>query len=152
MPEYLYRGICEDEYLADGRVIRPYQLGPFESGVNFDDGHCLDEGLTFDSSIHNSVIKHQKDSRRYPTSGISTTPVFDRAEYYALAGGKKRKGYVLKIDRSLLASFSVQEFVVSDYVPSPKHPEDLEVILYYENGGALPTEVLVDVVEVHSLA
>jgi hypothetical protein len=150
MPDYLYRGVCEKMYVADAGTVRPRQQGPFESGFNLDDGHYLDEGLTFDSSVNNSVIKHQKDSRRYPTSGISTTPLFECARHYALTDGSESKGYVFKIDRSRLAAHGVQEFVVADYAAARIAPAEMEVILVCENGGALPTEVIADVVEVRA--
>jgi hypothetical protein len=149
MFRYLYRGVSEEKYNEDGKGLRPYELGPFASGFKLDDGHYLDEGLTLDSSDDNSVIKHQKDSRRYPTSGIFTTPFFGRAKYYALHNGTRTKGYIYRIDRNLLAHHSVREFVVSEYAVDPKVPEDEEVILYVQNGNELPREVIVEAIEVH---
>jgi hypothetical protein len=150
MSDELYRGVSKEKYDKDGKELKPYKIGQFESIISLDEGHRLGEGFTLDSTVNNSIVKHQKDSSRYPTSGISTTPIFDRAKYYALHGGKKEKGYVFVFDRNVLDKYSVKEFVVSEYVEFPNVPIDKEVILYSEMNtiNELSKELIIRVEEV----
>jgi hypothetical protein len=143
----LYRGVSQEMFDLNGTSLYPKKVGPFESCIKSDEGHCLDEGFTLDSTEVNSVIKHQKNSDEYPTSGISTTQVYERAQYYALSGDKEKIGYIFTIDRNLLNKYLVKEFIVSDATPNPKIPEDDEVILYSQNDvqNKLPIEVIIKV-------
>lgn len=148
MSDFLYRGISEAKYLKDGKTIKPYLKGAPDSIIHLDEGHYLDEGFTLDNSINNSVIKHQKDSKKYHTPYISTTPHFEIAKHYALHGGKHNKGFVFKIDRKLLPKFNVKEEPVKLYTNSPNIPKDDEVCLYTKNGKELPQDLIVELLEV----
>ena len=148
MKNELYRGISKEKFERDGRLLKPNIVGPFESTFSLDDGHCLDEGLTLDSSVNNSVVKHQKDSGKYPTSGISTTPLYERAKHYASHAGRKN-GLIFVIDRNLFSEYNVDEFVVSDFVPIPNVPEDKEVILFTKDGRELLEEIIIRVEEIY---
>jgi len=96
----------------------------------------------------NAVFQHQRDSALHETSGILTTPHFDRARFYALHGGRTIKGVVLVLDRKVAAASDIQEFAVKATVQQPLHPEDDEVILVAPDGASLPDGLIVDAVEV----
>ena len=97
-----------------------------------------------DLGLGNAVLRHQIDPKAgYPTAGVSTTPRYERAAYYATHGHSGQEGYVLKIDRELLAPHKVREYRVSDVVPRPSVPQDDEYILVATDGGALPKAIVV---------
>jgi hypothetical protein len=89
---------------------------------------------------------HQLDQEGYPTSGISTTPHFERACTYATYGGVP--GFVYKIDRQLLDGNGVKQWLVEQFVVQPSIPEDDEVILVANDFGALPDSIVVEIVPV----
>jgi hypothetical protein len=142
----LYRGVSKEKYSTDGGVIKAYKLGPFYKEFNLNDGHVLDEGLTIDSSKNNAVILHQKDSKKFPTSGISFTPHKERAKYYATNNDQK-DGLIFCIDRRLLTKNNTEEFIVAKYTDTPHIPEDDEVILHVKDDKDLPQELIKEIVE-----
>ncbi|MFX8082960.1 hypothetical protein ABTK87_19800, partial [Acinetobacter baumannii] len=83
-------------------------------------------------SKENAVIEHQHLQLGLPTSGISTTPVFERAKFYALGPEQVGEGVVLVIDRNLCEGLGISEFIVAEYTRNPAVPEDHEVILVSE--------------------
>ena len=87
------------------------------------------------------MIMHQRDSSKYPTSGISTTPIYENAVRCATHDGKYRSGYVYKIDMMLLEAHGVKAYPVDEHAPRPAIPDDREVILVERNFGTLPNEI-----------
>ncbi|WP_292663680.1 hypothetical protein [Nitratifractor sp.] len=146
---YLYRGV-NPELHKKRKGLSPKKIGDFKYSFNYDRDRTIyfDRDAKFDSSEHNAVLRHQLNQEGFPTSGISTTPHFDRAKFYALANGRYEFGYVYKIDRNLLKKYKIKEYVVSEYINHPSVPEDDEVILVAENGGKLPKEIIVDIIPV----
>jgi hypothetical protein len=97
------------------------------------------------------VIRHQLNQEGFPTSGISTTPHLERAVVYARGKSGDSEGFVYKIDRTALTARGVDEFVVARFC-SPSIPEDDEVILVVQGGGAhLPQELIVEIIPVRAL-
>ena len=84
---------------------------------------------------------------RYPTSGVSTTPHRQRAEYYAR---HHRTIASIAVDR--LAASGIQMFRVSDHIdPSLIFaPEDDEVILVCPGAECFPREIIADAFELPS--
>ena len=143
--DYLYRGVSEE--------IHKKGIGFCPKGITF----CsptfygvarYDSGETYGSSINNAIILHQRDSTEFPTSGISTTPIFERARFYALMGGENKKGFVYKIDRASLINNKVKEYWVQEYTRLPNIPEDDEVILVSGSNSDLDKSIIVEVIEV----
>ena len=127
---------------SKGRIA-PKNQGVFEREFTLD---CtlitMDNSLvTIGPSDRNAVHWHQFDQDHHPTSGVSTTPHFQRAVYYATWGGVP--GVVYEINRGALTHFRVREFIVRDYVARPRVPEDDEVILVTTSGAPLPRELIV---------
>lgn len=145
--DFLYRGVSSELH-ESGKGLQPKCTGRFSCGARYGEA-TYGTGWTYGDSEANAVIKHQLDQAAFPTSGISTTPVFCRAEYYAVGGGQHRIGYVYRIDRKALPSHGVREFVVAEFTNTPSVPEDREVILVLPRGG-LPGEVVVEVIKVTS--
>jgi len=145
---YLYRGVSDSIHRKNNGRLVPKKIEPFRYGFHWgEEGLTWGSGATWGSSERNAVIRHQLNQEGFPTSGISTTPHFERAQFYATHGGK-RAGYVYKIDRSLLDVHDVQEFIVSEFAKRSSVPEDDEVILVASDFGPLPEEIVVDVIPV----
>lgn len=149
--EFLFRGVSEAFHQANGGLLKPKLQGPFTYEFHWDEpGFMWDSGVTWDSTPTNAVIRHQFNQEGFPTSGISTTPYFERAALYTRGRNGTSGGHVFKIDRKALQHHGVAEFVVSQYCV-PSIPEDDEVILVVPNGSHLPPEVIVGIIKVTAL-
>jgi hypothetical protein len=132
-----------------GRLVPKAQGVPFRQGIYWDTPTWYwDDGSTWDESSTNAVIQHERDSSMNPTSGVSTTPLMWVAKCYATARGKFQSGYVYKIDTELLEKYGVSKYTVADHATWPKIPSTQEVILVARNFGVLPSEIIVEVIEV----
>jgi len=145
---FLYRGINAELYVQTSGGLAPKTHAPFQHIFQRDGTIRRDGSATRGRSEQNAVLYHELEQKGYPTTGISTTPFFERASVYAMGGGKYPKGYVVKIDRHLLSQFGVREYVIAEWIPHPSIPEDEEVILVAADYGVLPGEIVVDRVEV----
>ena len=139
----LYRGVNEAMHVRSHGRITPKNQGAFEHVFTFDGTITFDSSATFGPSEQNAVLWHQLADDRDPTSGISTTPSFARAVFYATWGGEP--GVVYEIDRLALGHRGVREFIVAAYVAHPRVPEDDEVILVTPSGEPLPSDLVVHV-------
>ena len=139
-------------HTSNGGLLRPKTQGSFTYNFHWDEpGATWDSGTTWDSTANNAVIRHQLNQEGFPTSGISTTPHLERAAVYARGKAGDSAGFIYKIDRTALAAHGVNEYVVSRFC-SPSIPEDDEVILVVQRGGAhLPQELIVEVIPVRAL-
>lgn len=146
---YLYRGVSPALHAKSEGLLIPKVLGaPFEY-IFLGDGTIRGDGsATGGPSEQNAVLRHELRQEGFPTSGISTTPHFERACFYATNGGSEPTGYVYRIDCSRLAECNVRAYEVAKWLPSPSIPEDEEVILVAEHGLVLPKEIIAEVVEV----
>jgi hypothetical protein len=141
----LYRGVSLEHFKkTEGRLI-PKAVGSFTYTFHFGEGITFGSGVLFGSSPANAVVRHQLRQEGFPTSGVSTTPIFEGAKYYATRAGRDASGYVYKIDRDILKAYGVKEYIVADYVASPSIPEDKEVILVATDSRVLPKEIVIDI-------
>jgi hypothetical protein len=148
MNRYLYRGENPDMYESSGGRLIPKAFGePFMRAIKYGQGFKYGE-ITYGKSAKSAIVAHQKDSSAFPSSGVSTTPVFENAKAYALHKGKYKSGYVFKIDTERFESAGVTAWDVSKYAPTPAIPEDKEIILVAEDFGALPKDIVVEIIEV----
>ena len=141
---YLFRGVSKELHERNGGKLIPKTLRPFEYTFKYGEDKW-GSGATYGTSDINAVVRHQLRQEGFPTSGISTTPIFDRAKFYATRGGKATSGYVYIIDRDLLLKHGVKEFVVSEHASQPSIPEDYEVILVAKDSGSIREQVIIDV-------
>ena len=149
--QYLYRGVGEAGTPLDETILsalRPRQPGAFSYCFRADGTVKADGSATAGPSETNAVLRHELRQEGFGSAGISTTPLFERARFYALAGGRSRGGVVITIDRGLLARYDVKEFVVAAHLEHPSVPEDYEVILVASGGGRLPREIVLCAVHV----
>jgi hypothetical protein len=144
----LFRGVNATLHRL-GLTLQPKRLGPFTYPRAYGEATYGDGG-TYGTSEANAVVRHQLDQRGFPTSGISTTPVYDRAVFYATTGRSDAAGFVYTIDRDSLSQYGVKEYIVSDYAVRPSVPADEEVILVAADGGFLPQGVVLRVEEVRA--
>lgn len=140
---FLFRGVSAERFSDVVASLCPKSVGAFVAPLNWDEFNW--DEAEWDTTELNAVVRHQWEQRGLPTSGISTTPILERAGFYAQSGSSSGTGFVLVIDRQLLREHSVREFVVSELVQSPAVPEDNEVILVAANGGGIPEAVVVEV-------
>ena len=147
---YLYRGVNEKLYATSKGILHPKGCNPFTYTHIADGSVKADGSATAGSSEQNAVLRHQLHQAGFPTSGISTTPVFERANFYATRGGKYATGFVYKIDKSLFKKFGIKEYIVLKWIPHPSIPEDKEVILVSQDFGPLPSEIVVDIIKVRA--
>lgn len=150
MERYLYRGVNSEMYESTGGRLEPKAIGKsFKRTIKYGQGFKYGE-ITYGNSTNNAVVSHQKDSSAFPSSGVSTTSVFENARAYATHKGKFESGYVFKIDTELLESASVSAYVVSEYTKEPAIPEDKEVILVASDCGVLPENIVVEIIKVYT--
>jgi len=152
---FLYRGVNKELHKENKGELRP-------KGDKFTHIFCPSDHLYPSRSIfageceQNAVVTHQfvelMTEQGFRSAGISTTPIFERAKYYAthINESVTTDGYVYVIDRSKLDKFEVEQKIVSKLVEFPSKPEDEEVILVAKNRGVLPTEIVVETIEVAS--
>lgn len=147
MERYLYRGVNSEMHeRTEGQLI-PKALGhPFKRAGKY--GQFKYGEITYGKSTKNAVVGHQKDSSSFPSSGVSTTPIFENAKEYATHKGKYSSGYVYKIDTHQLSHAGVEAHIVSEHAPMPSIPEDEEVILVASDYGALPSDIVVEIIKV----
>jgi len=93
------------------------------------------------------AVRAQQWDGRYPTSGVSTTPHRQRAEYYAQ---NHRTIAIIAVER--LAASGIQMWRVSEHIhPSLIFkPEDDEVILVCPGAECFPREIIADAFELPS--
>ena len=133
--DFLFRGVSLEHYQRTNGLLIPKTSSPFEYCFKWGEpGLKWGSGATYGTSEANAVVRHQLEEAGFPTSGVSTTPLLDRATYYATHCGRYGGGYVYKIDRGALPSYGVSAYVVRDYVTNPAVPEDEEVILVAADG------------------
>ena len=145
--KYLYRGVNEEKYDELKGKLSPKKLfQKFSSHVCCDAPHAsCGSGVTCGESNLNSVILHQWKQKGYPTSGISSTPHYERAKFYALHGGDAKKGYVFKLLIEALKSCGVAIYNVNKLINAPYILEDDEHILVEKNFGPIPDIAIVDI-------
>lgn len=141
-----FQGPLESSMDRGGRTIeipsrpgRPAQSMPWNRS-----GMGPGAGATRAPSITDTVLEHEAFQRR--TTGVSTTPLLERATFYAKPAGAP--GHVFVIDRNRLSEHGVRAIAVAEVVPFPRVPEDAEVLLIYEAGKTLPQEIIVEVLSV----
>jgi len=146
MPRYLYRGVNAKIHAKNGGRLVPKMIGAeFKRDVYYSEEVYYGDGSTYGKSTANAALMHQRDSARYPTSGVSTTPHIENARTYATHNDCS--GYVYKIDTGLLEAAGVTMHDVRDYAAQPAIPGDSEVILVARDHGPLPPEVVVEVID-----
>lgn len=146
---YLYRGVNEKMDDADGGELRPKRQEKFEREITCDTTEitCDNTMVTMYPSEVNQIHFHQFGTG-HETSGLSTSPHFEIAKKYAKGCDGCDRGYVYKIDRCSLGATGFKHEVVSDFVVGPSKPQDDEVIIFSDDGRALPAEVIVDKIPV----
>ena len=142
----LYRGLHETRYQNLQSILTPKEFKPFVKPPKY--GISQLDCSTWGESETNAVIEHQHAQQGLPTSGLSTTPIFERAKYYALGRNKAGCGYVISIGTEFLPSLGVKLFIVNEIVRSPAIPEDQEVILVAASSGVLPEQAVIEVTRV----
>jgi hypothetical protein len=142
----LYRGIHESKFKDVLSALTPKERGPFLKSAAWDIAEW--DTSSWNASEANAVIEHQHAQAGLPTSGLSTTPNFARARFYALGRLQLGCGFVVAIDISKSAEFGVSYYVVNDIVRHPAAPEDNEVILVARDFGPLPEQLVCEVIKV----
>jgi hypothetical protein len=145
--DYLYRGF--NSGIDISKAMEPKNPdGEMETYAECGDERvqCGDADFTCGKSVANTIHSHEYGGNGQDTSGISTTPFFDRAKVYALGNGKYERGTVLTFSRQALLNGGIEIFRIKDVVGSPAIPEDDEYWIYFE--GDFPMDMIVEAIPV----
>ena len=145
MEGILYRGVHESRFSGVSSALVPKESGPFTKEPKWDVAEW--NSSTWGTSTINAVIEHQHAQAGLPTSGLSTTPFFERARVYALGRAATGCGYVLSIDIEKCRELGIEQYRVSSLVHNPAVPEDDEVILVAPNGD-IPEQIVMKIEKV----
>ena len=147
---YLFRGVNSKMHAETKGALEPKQIGePFSREVYYGEELYYNGGSVYGRSERNAVLMHNQDSSKNKTSGVSTTPNYDNAIIYATNNkGKYSSGIIYKIDTSLLEQYGVKGYIVEEHVKRPAIPEDEEIILVARDFGVLPSEIVIEVINV----
>ncbi len=129
LPRYLYRALRPAEIDA-GIVLIPKARNLYLAEP------ILPMELPFDliENPKSARQRHQYDSHQYPTSYVSTTPLFERSKHYATysdpVAGIVATKTIVKIDTTTFDTFGiVAHHVATDHAPFQiSKPEDDEII------------------------
>lgn len=145
--EYLYRGVSLSMFQElDGKLMPKQMCDPFSSIPCAGDPHAVcGSGIVAGDASINSVVFHQWRQLGLPTSGVSFTPFWERAKFYAFSGGRNLEGYIFKISVKKLIEASVLVYKVNDLVPHPAVPDDDEHILVARDCKEISEQVIVSV-------
>ena len=133
LPKSLFRGLAQTE-VDSGCVPIAKKRAPFRAHPRLP----LKLPFILGERVEHAVREHQWCGK-YITSGISTSPLFERASIYGA-----QTGVVVEIDTTKFVELGVEAYKVADHV-DPEFvvcPEDQEVILCYREGESLPREVI----------
>jgi hypothetical protein len=141
--KFLYRALRKLEIESDYTLIpKEFSNEEFTSDPRFG----IDTTFPFKfGSVDNKVRQHQWKQDGLPTRGISTTPFFERAEFYG-----QRNRIIAKIDSQLFEKYGIETFEVNEtlgFRPSDiAVMEDNEIILTYNKSGAFPKDLIVELI------
>lgn len=143
----LYRGMRLERHVAsEGRIV---PSGSAKEVVpRFDGTWRFDGTFTFGHSEDNAVRAHHIENGKWGGCFVSTSRSWEVAKYFATTDelGRKHKGVVYHIDESL---FDQLEVVLREF-DDPLYPEEQEVSIRAEDGGEIPSGVVVRVEEVNA--
>lgn len=151
LPRYLYRALRPAEISA-GYVLIPKAQKPFLAHPRLPQILAWNLG----EKPEHAVREHQwdKPGNQYETSGVSTTPHFHRARYYAEYCDPTRMivatKFIATIDATIFGALGICAHRVADYVPSSliSVPEDDEIILVCPAAPHFPKELIVGITSV----
>jgi hypothetical protein len=135
LPKYLFRALRPQEF-ADGFKLIPKVNKPFVASPMLPNVLPFKLGLR----VEHAVRAHQLDSDKYPTSAVSTTPLWSRACYYAVT-----HRVIVRINTDNLQPLGVQVRKVADVIHQNliNKPEDEEFQLWMPDASN-PPESIVD--------
>jgi len=102
--------------------------------------------IEFGSTV-NIVRQHQWNQNGLPTKGISATPFYKRALFYA-----QTNKVIVKIDTNLFNKLGINMYDVNEVLASESYdiavPEDNEIILTYKNKGVFPKKIITEIIKI----
>ena len=147
----LFRGASLEIHCRNEGRIFPKSLEPFSYTFKYGErGLKYGSGVTYGSSPTNAAIRHQLNQEGFPTSGVSMTPSLERAKIYARGTDGTASGIVYRINRACLDIYGVKQYIVAEYAKFPSVPDDEEVILVSADFGALPDEIIAEVIPIEN--
>jgi hypothetical protein len=141
IPKFLYRALRKIE-IDNGFVLIPKSTDQFRQEATF--GMDMVFPISFNSA-ENAARHHNWEQNGSPTRGISTTPFYERALFYA----KRNNSPIAKIDTTNFEKLGININFVRDIKHGIAVPEDDEHILIYEKDGPFPNEIIVEVLKDH---
>jgi hypothetical protein len=136
----LYRGVSHEMHEKNRGLLIPKNLERFSLPPEFG---VAEYGESFWSDCaENAVLRHQLHQKGLPTSGISTTPLINRAIFYA-THNRNTKGWIYVIDRSLLNAYHIDTYDVNKIITTPSVPCDQEVVLVNNKNSHFESAIIV---------
>lgn len=150
--EYLYRGVNEELFNnLKGKLSPKKMYQNFATYACAGDPHAVcGSGVECGESNLNTVIFHQWEQKSFPTSGVSSSPNIKCARFYALCGGKAKKGYIFQLSIKELIKCDVSIYRVNDLVPFPAALADNEHILVAKDFGNIPELAIINIAPVRN--
>jgi hypothetical protein len=135
----LYRGENWDCWMQIQRdnFVKP-KGHKFEIMFNHNGKIDYDGSATYGSSIQNAVNGHQISSKNFTTSGISFSPIWERALIYALNNNKYKSGVILEFETNEILDNSIELFDVNKMINHPTFREDNEFIIKRRDNQVFP--------------
>jgi len=141
--KFLYRALRLIE-IEENHILIPKSIQEFKSDPVF--GIDTTFPIRFYSE-ENAVRQHQWKQKGLPTRGISTTPFYEQALFYA-----QTNKVIVKIDTALFDKFGIKTFDVNEILGFRKSdiavPDDNEIILVYQRDGNFPTEIIKEIIKI----
>ncbi|MGP4119163.1 hypothetical protein ACT3N8_05030 [Psychrobacter aquimaris] len=134
----IYRGVCIQDDLRNDGKLRP-KGSNIKVHIKYDGRFKYDSGVTYGESEINTVSAHQKQSGLYEGCLVSFTHDFEVAKRFATTEYTE-KGYIYEVDTDLLEKNKVLE--IKPLVI--ENPDEKEISLRAEDGGDLPSTIVVD--------
>jgi hypothetical protein len=134
----VFRGV-KIETIESGKALTPH--GTIVSAPTYMGHGFYGDGTKLGKCVTNAAIPHQRDSQRYPRGFVSFSRSFDVAKGYALSNGVT-EGVVIEVDTDRFEKHSIMHSDVKDRVRRPFKPTDEEVLVWMEDGTALPEQIV----------
>ncbi|ROT45047.1 hypothetical protein [Pusillimonas sp. NJUB218] len=142
MAEILYWGVSLRMHQQNCGKLAP-RGNKVSVTARYDGRASYDGTFTHGETETNTVHAHHIDSGLWGGAFISTAENLEVAKCFATSGGKER-GIVYVLDVSRFNDLGI----IMRRVDGPKYPEESEVSIRASDGGNIPNEAIVDVIEV----
>lgn len=134
----LFRGVKID-VLQSGKALTPH--GKIVSAPTYLGHSFHGDGTTLGKCVTNAATPHQRDSTKYPRGFVSFSRSFEIAKGYALYDGVA-EAVVIEVDTDQFDDHLIKYGDLKKFVQQPFKPKDEEVLVWLQEGTALPNQIV----------